>query len=213
MFLFKIAIAEKKDFPPVLVSLGCSCEVAQQIRLSGKRERAFPFDWLLTTHFEKFISIFENDFNFFLDINYFSNKHFVLNNYYNIEFRHDFYDMIDQDFDEFFPFFKEKYERRIERFRKLSLYPGKVYFIRSAYPPHYPQNQAILTEECLLINKIHAENLRNALVKFFPNLNFELIIINYDNFYSEKILDKEKVIEFKIGSNINFSDVIKTLVY
>lgn len=207
---------EQKINNPVFISLGCSCEVAHQLRWNGMRDRAFPFDWLLTTNCAGFVALLEDNFKFFMDNRYLSmachNSTYtsLFNNYYYIEFRHDLYDM-DTSFEEHLPFIQEKYEKRIHRFRELGSYPGKVYFIRSAYPPEYDHSSAIVTEECLALTFSHAKDLRDTLNKLFPYLDFTLVIVNYRDVPCPEIIGLEKVIEFKIGKDAGFADLIKSL--
>lgn len=192
------AADEGKAFSPVFVSLGSSCEVAHQFRSCGVRSRAYPFDWLLTLDPDGLVSLLRSDFESFLDKN-----HILLDGgsffdtYYNMEFRHDLYGA-DSSFEEYLPTIQEKYERRIARFRKLGTYAGKVYFFRSAYPPHYPP-LTTSHPECFAITSAQAKKLKDALSQLFPAMDFTLVIINYSEVPSENICGIDKVIEFKIG--------------
>ncbi len=75
--------------------------------------------------------------------------------------------------------FLAKYQRRIDRFRSLANYKGKVFFLRSAYwgsvsDPH----RCYRIVENLEITDEAALKLHDALRKRFPNLDFTLVIIN-----------------------------------
>ena len=188
------------------VSLGSHCEIAVHLNANHLRRAAFPFDWLLTCKHEHFCRIFDDNFVHFLDEHYFTQhpkyQYVIENSYYEIEFRHDwpFPDLwsdmtrFGQQLEEM----KQKYERRIHRFRQLRDYPGKVFFIRAAYdfqndPNHYWGNDNIDQ-----INAIQAQDIRDALKRYFPALNFTLVIVNYLEENVPTIKWTDKIIEFKI---------------
>lgn len=202
---------EAVECPPLFISLGVSCEVAHECRSCGVRNRAYPFDWLLTLDPHGLVSLLQRDFEFFL-----KEDHLILNSrgfydtFYNIEFRHDLYSM-DTSFEEYLPTLQEKYAKRIERFRQLALYQGKVYFFRSAYPPHYPP-LTTSESECFAITLSQAKALKEALYQLFPTLDFTLVIINYSGISSDTISGIDKVIECKIGRDAaSLRDIIQRL--
>lgn len=50
------------------VSLGYNCDVAQLLRYTGLRNKAYPFDWCITPS-RSVIALIKNDFSHFLDLN------------------------------------------------------------------------------------------------------------------------------------------------
>lgn len=193
-----LCLAELGATEPLFVSLGASCEVAHEFRSCGVRNRAYPFDWLLTLDPHGLVTLIQSDFEYFL-----KKEHLQLHNrgfsdtFYDIEFRHDLYGM-DTSFEEYLPTLQDKYKKRIDRFRQLNCYQGKVYFFRSAYPPYYPPLATSHTN-CFAITPLQAKALKEALSQLFPKLDFTLVIINYSGIHSDAIEGIDKVIECKIG--------------
>lgn len=167
---------------PLFVSLGSWCNVAGHLKVSGLRIAAFPFDWILTIDCEKFLEIFLTDFKYFLDDNYLSLKNGqIFNYYYNLQCPHEITndDIVNKKTPEqLLETFKEKYRRRINRFRELENYKGKVYFMRSASINATHANIYFKCAETLTISDLYAERLFNALKERFPLLDFTLIIID-----------------------------------
>jgi len=205
----------------LFVSLGGYCEVATQLRDHELRTKAFPFDWLLTLNHEKFLDILDDDFQFFIDesciFQHPEDQSILENKQYECEFRHDPPVDLENGLTCHLQEISSKYERRIDRFRQLKEYAGEVFFIRSGsldgyvydYPrggPYYwwNENQRCITTE-------QAKALKMALDRFFPLLNFTLIIINYTEEREEKIDHIEDVIEFKIRKNFRTLDYSKLL--
>ena len=56
---------------PIFISLGSWCNVAINLRRAGMRHAAFPFDWIASVDCERFLDIFETDFEYFLDDEYY----------------------------------------------------------------------------------------------------------------------------------------------
>jgi len=90
---------------------------------------------------------------------------------------------------------KIKYSRRIDRFRKLKQYLGKVFFFRSFW-----------FQEGNHLNSRQAQNLKDVLDRYFPYLNFTLVIINYTDSNSPVINGINGVVEFKIRREYNLHD-------
>jgi len=111
------------------ISLGYFCSVAIDLDRINRRDKSYPFDWLITDikSVEKCI---ENKFHDFLeeDLLYRDDTYdyIVHNKKFQIDFYHDFKPGI--EIREQLPSVKEKYERRINRFYKTICKP--TLFIR-----------------------------------------------------------------------------------
>jgi hypothetical protein len=167
---------------PLFVSLGSICEAAHILRGCELRKAAFPFDWITTIDSEKFLNILEEDFEHFLDEQYMvvadRGPGPLLHTYYHAEFLHDG-DFRGDLYDPTMRRLKIKYQRRIDRFRNLATYSGKVFFIRTAFPssttdPH----RYYFCADNLEISDDYAWRLYHLLKERFPLLDFSLIILN-----------------------------------
>lgn len=164
----------------VFVSLGSMCDPAHQLKFCDLRKAAFPFDWIISFDGEALISILDNDFKGFLSDEYFvpyGPAGHLAQTLYHLEFLHE--GDFNIAYENNLKVLKEKYQRRIDRFRSLRTYPGKVIFIRSAYKysttdPH----RFYKFEENLEISEEFTLKLYQALYHFFPELDFDLIILN-----------------------------------
>lgn len=100
------------------ISLGFFCSVAIELEKLGLRDASYPFDWLITSKFEKVIELIDKRFSSFLNYdNLFQNKNklnYYLDNENSIQFFHDFnyYESLSKQIESV----KEKYKRRIVRF-------------------------------------------------------------------------------------------------
>jgi len=160
---------------PIFVSLGSWCDIAINLRKNGMRHAAFPFDWIASVDCERFLEIFQTDFKYFLDDEYlFIKDSHIFNNYYNLEFPHDIFFHPEEP--EEYISFKKKYTKRINRFRELENYKGKVYFIRSAFGYSNHPERHFKCEENVSISIEYSQRLYDALQKRFPQLDFALII-------------------------------------
>lgn len=208
---------DKESAKPLFVSLGGYCEVATQLKHHGLRSEAFPFDWMFTLNHEKFLALLDNDFQFFLDENYLfsdpADPSILENGYYECEFRHDLPANPPGGLSCHIQELRQKYERRIARFRNLKEYQGHVFFIRSAND--YQQGGAYYwwKEDQEQITKTQAQSLKLALDRFFPKLDFTLVIVNYKEAKVEKISGIEGVIEFKIRKNQRTLDYISLFAH
>lgn len=155
---------------------------------------------------DQFISLLDNDFQFFIDGYYFiqhpMHKHFVENFYYEIEFRHDwtFPDLMTNPARcrEQIENMQTKYQRRIERFRQLRDYKNKVFFIRCAFEYLNEPDPYWRREGIEIITTKQAKEIKEALDRYFPNLNFTLVIVNYREENAPQISGIEGVLEFKM---------------
>jgi hypothetical protein len=180
---------ERSLNPQILfVSLGSSCTVALQLRHWGLRKAAFPFDWLLTVDGDRFVELIERNFQDFLNETYLIKhphhraKNFLVHSYYHIEFRHDWsHGFWNPDkYPKALEQLKSKYTRRIERFRALNDFPGKVFFIRIACAGAFAPKTYWPNAKALKIDHASALALQSALKKRFPQLDFTLVIINHN---------------------------------
>ena len=186
----------------LFVSLGSYCAPASLVRSCGYRKAAFPFDWNITMDGEKLIEMLENDFAYFFDDEYlmpFARGSALLHTYYHIEFVHEGV----WDVDQYAPnmeILRSKYLRRIERFRQLKNYPGKVFFLRSAYIYSVEDShRAYKFKENIEISDKQSLKLYDSLKRFFPNLDFSLLVINnheLDSVVEEKRLS-DNLIKFR----------------
>lgn len=184
---------------PIIVSLGSTCEVAHFLRNCNMRKAAFPFDWITTIDSEKFLDVLDQDFRHFFDEDFLyvggSGPGPLIHSYYRIEFLHEG-DFRGGSYAPNMEKLKVKYKRRINRFRSLSEYQGKVIFVRTAFQysttdPHryyFCANNLEITDE-------YATRLYQILRNHFPLLDFSLVVINH---HGENEVKEEK----RIGDNI-----------
>ncbi len=180
---------EKKNTAQI-ISLGGDCHTTIALRDLGFRKEAFPFDWVISTDHSVFIKILNEDFYNFLDENCFVIVDGVpsrRNIYYVFDFPHDF--DLSEDRKSEWASFKEKYERRIERFRALRLYQGKVFFIRTLWSQPTEEVQE---------NYKRTIEIRDALDRYFPELDYTLIIWSYSDLNIPALEPIEHVIELRI---------------
>ena len=171
---------------PIYISLGCDCSVAYQLQKLNLRSSSFPFDWIRINH-NNLINILNNNFQFFTDIQYLNkikidkeNKFpyleedwtdniltenmIVHHDFLNIKFYHDFQN--DDNLNNFYDQkinFQIKYNRRIQRFRKVCKDSSiKKIFVR------------------IIKNSEEKEKLNKVLEKYCQNNNFELKTIIID---------------------------------
>lgn len=203
---------------PLFVPLGSTSMLTSQLRRMGSKS-LFPFDKLLVTDNSGLVSLIRDDFSSFLDkkyllqdLNFISINYRVINTRYNTEFRYD-WDDLDDNFEEYLPGIQKKYQKLIENFRRLDQYRGKVYFIRSAFPAGCWINPNFylpkLSNSSDIISYSHAKELKEALCQRFPNLDFEVVIINYAELQTSPITGLDKVIEFKIRGSHSDSDFLQ----
>jgi hypothetical protein len=182
---------------PLFISLGPDCYFAGFIDQIGYRKASFPFDWLLILDHSGMIKILDEDFKHFLDPSCYSIRtanRALVNHYYHIEFFHEH----DNDF-------IGKYGRRIDRFRRLNNYMGKVFFLRKSYEGANEPNFYWPSKDLLNISFEHALELKQVLKKRFPNLDFSLVIMNLcDDRSTIKIIDDIIMINAHIRNPLDF---------
>lgn len=144
------------------------------------REEAFPFDWVISFNGEKLIELIKDDFSHFFDndVLRIGNGGELLNDYYQMEFIHDGDFRHPETLDKFIG----KYQRRIQRFRQLESYRGKVYFFRFANASSMTDPyRYFFNEENMEISDDYALRLHQVLAERFHFLNFSLVILNVIN--------------------------------
>ncbi|MES2121847.1 MAG: DUF1796 family putative cysteine peptidase [Chlamydiota bacterium] len=166
---------------PLFVSLGSSCEVTHQLRHLELRVAAFPLDWVLSLNNSQVIRLLEEDFLYFNDEDHLSSYTTVLlNTRYCLVFPHEgnweapFYS-------ETWENFKCKSQRRVDRFRDLRSYRGKVFFIRAACPNAENPDAVYTDKDNLYITDDYSRLLYQTLKSKFPDLDFTLIVMNFFN--------------------------------
>ena len=170
---------------PLFVSLGSTCITAHMHRECGIRKAAFPFDWIISFDGEKLIDILKEGFLHFLNPDVLKvSGQALLNHYYRLEFLNEG-DWEDANYD--IRTFSEKCHRRINRFKQLANYQGKVFFVRTACPHSLSDPHRIWkVKENIEITCEYADRLHKALKKCFPELDFELIIRYESGFLIEE---------------------------
>ncbi|MBI2743553.1 MAG: hypothetical protein HYX48_06520 [Chlamydiales bacterium] len=180
---------------PLFVSLGSHCRPVLMLQECGLRKAAFPFDWICSVDGERLLEIIEEDFLVFLNEKYLVVYEIgggpLLHNYYHLEFLHEG-DWREGRYAANLEKMRSKYQRRIERFRSLSDYKGKVFFIRQAstYSLEDPHRFFKFTHT-LEIDEDFSLKLYQTLKKRFPKLDFGLIIINHQYENEEVFLEKQ----------------------
>jgi hypothetical protein len=169
------------------VSLGPDCLPAGMIRHFGKRQAAFPFDWLLSLDNLGFLQVLTDDFKHFTNpeclIQHPVNGLSIVHKDYHLDFCHDWHGSCWENgelFNEYLVKMNSQYEKRIGRFRKLQDYTGQVVFIRALCPSY---NYAYLHPEVCwgwdssIDEKDYSLKLFEVLKTTFPKLDFKLLII------------------------------------
>jgi hypothetical protein len=168
-----------------IISLGSDCEVATQLNKYKLRHEAYPFDWMRTYVFSKLTQLIQNNFAHFLHGPLLvKGHHSVTNKLYFMAFVHDFptrenpsYERLDEEFAgiiipnfvQFLPQVREKYARRIARFKKALYSNEPILFIRSQ---HIQPHEA--AEFVQLISRLN------------PKLNFTLAVVSGQNHPKEQ---------------------------
>jgi hypothetical protein len=185
---------------PLMISLGAWCHTGMALKNTGLKGATYPFDWLSFPDHASLIQILDDDFRFMTDENCFEqtdcyphSPNTLRNTIYNILFHHDTpqpYSLDNKEaYKEHLKVIQAKYGRRIARFRALE---GRVFFIRN---PHWENNNDQGQ------NPIQAEELQAALRRYFPALNFRLVIVNSSSQTVAPIPPTTGILEFR-GDNI-----------
>lgn len=202
VFISYLLTQLQSDEIPLIVGLGSWCHTATAVKKCGLRKAAYPFDWLAFPSHESLVKLLDEDFQFFTDeklmikvFDFPDSPNTLKNTYYNILFHHDtphpYDNRTDQkSYEEHIEAIQNKYARRINRFRALRFYSGKVFFIRH---PHWENPEEFKK------NRQQAQELRDALFRYFPDLDFTLVIVNSTYQNTAPIENLERVIEYKIN--------------
>ena len=190
----------------LFISLGSSCVPAGILRVSGLRSVAFPLDWLLSLDNQGLIKAIQDGFenlindDFLIPDNFLIPKDWgasLIHVGYHFEFVHEG-DFFGAESEKNMQRLIEKYQRRIERFRKLDEYSGTIVFVRSCYSsgltdPH----RYFKCEEIIDISDEDSLNLYWALKNRFPNTKIKLVILNegdpLDKVVVEKVLNDDLI--------------------
>jgi hypothetical protein len=183
---------------PIYISLGSSCGPAMMLRDLGLRDKAYPFDWIVSPY-ESILESINDDFTKFfssLNINPIYNE--GVTNYYGFYFPHDWptikkpniYDIKSSDFvkkgiihanwNEATPIVQERYSRRIKRFTNACLGQNKIFFIRTDIDG---DTTASLEES--IKNKSYAIKLVNIIKAKYPKLDFTIIVFGKHEIFKE----------------------------
>jgi hypothetical protein len=190
----------------LFVSLGSTCEVAYILREAGLRNTAFPFDWMVTIDGDKLIELIDSDFALFLDHQYLEvgmlSPGFLMQTYYRMEFLHEG-DFRGDNYPSQYEKLYAKCQRRIERFRQLKNYPGKVFFVRSAYKYSLTNSSRIyFSKENIELTDEYAQRLHDSLRHFFPHLSFDVIILN--NHEGDGLVEEKKISDHIFHIRLNW---------
>lgn len=195
-----------EEWEPLLVGLGSYCEAANILRDCGVRNAAFPFDWMLSSDCKKLIKSLDDDFFYFMDKKYLvpskASNTVLLQTYYSMEFHHEGEWKGDSNYlTQNTEKLVEKYQRRVERFRQLKSFLGKVIFIRFANKYSLEPNIFYRIKENVKISEADSLMLYEALKRYFPQLDFYLIIVNINTGFEIELEKKLLDNLFMIKSN------------
>jgi hypothetical protein len=168
-----------------IIPIGSNCRVGLAMKELGIRKMSLPFDWMLTT-MKSINEIIKNDFEDFYNedvctIENFKMKNgyhqYVLNRKYNLNITHE---------NSFKKQSLQKYERRINRFYEIiNKKDNKVLFVRNLLDgiiydelhSYYLKTEKNYSD----FDVKHIINFNNIIRNKFPNLNFDILVINHTN--------------------------------
>lgn len=196
---WKNNMSEKFDY---IIPLGENCQTGISLRSLTLRKEAFPFDWhgvrdfsiageggfskkidMICTNFERFFN--RDDYEEFFET-WETEHRLILNKYTGLQFLHEFPKYI--SIAEYFPAFKEKYEKRIDRLYSVLNENVSILFVFIEFFAH-------LTDEEIRANY-------QKLAKNFPVPKIKFLIIkNREN------LDKEQIVQRELETNINIFEI------
>lgn len=216
MFYFNSNPSTREEQRPLFISLGGTCHVAIALRALELRDAAYPLDWIISTNHAAFLHVLGDKFVNYADPNYFNTYQGVpkgINWYYNLSFPHDF-TAITEDFTKEtalkeWDSFKERYDRRVERFQELANFQGKVYFFRCMWSSDHEGANGLFQE-----NSLRARQIKDTIAAIFPNLDFTLVIITHPDLGIPKLEEIPNVVEFRIGrTHAEFYEKIMLLAF
>ena len=172
------------DHDPLFISLGADCTTSGMIQYFGKRNAAFPLDWILTLDEDAVIQLLGNNFQDFTNKEFLArhpiNPTKLVHTHYHIEFIHDLSSECWKNpilYDEEIEKMQMKYQRRIARFQQLANYQGPVIFIRILLPQYLPEEIFWFDYPLNKNEKESSVKWYEALRNLFPNLDFKLIVV------------------------------------
>jgi hypothetical protein len=185
---------------PLFVSLGSDCNAAHTLKACKLRNASYPFDWITSHDGEGLIKVFEEDFSWYLEAKYLSHylrppsldEWILINTRYNFEFIHDGNPHESLEVEEKI---KEKCFRRLNRFKELGQFDGRVYFLREARVFHLDDRLNFTRYHNYEMSEEYSIRLYNTLKDFFPKLDIHLVIVNH---YAGTGMDVEKTISDRI---------------
>lgn len=190
-----------EQMEPRFISLGRTCHVALGLKAINLRDASYPFDWIITSDLDTLIHALDDKLEHYTDPEHFALSHgwpHALNTLYGLQFIHDFTpdegQLTEEIAAEEWVSFKERYDRRVERFKNLDHYPGKVFFLRSMWDYEYEGANGEFLE-----NSARAERLRDALRDLFPNLDFTLVIFTRPELNIPPIENLAGVVEIRMS--------------
>lgn len=137
--LRNILVGNKED-PSTLISLGPNCFIKNFLRFLEMDQETHFFDHIGSTLWSLY-DLFDNDFahlfdkNDYVNMHVLQNAHIISNRRYYLNFKHDFLQRFEGGsvyiHHGHFINFKQKYERRISRFKSLLQSGKRILFLRS----------------------------------------------------------------------------------
>lgn len=185
-----------------IISLGENCRTAMSLRDLRLRKEAFPFDWHGVRNFTvageggfpKKIELICNEFdNFFNSEDYeeffekWGTAHkLIINKRTGLQFLHEF--PKDVSVSEYFPVFKKKYQKRIERLYSILNSKNSILFVFIEFFAHLSNEE---------INNCYYK-----LIKNFPQADISFLIIK-----NNSKLNKEEIIRKETVSNVYIYEI------
>ncbi|AEQ32622.1 papain-like cysteine peptidase [Acanthamoeba polyphaga mimivirus] len=215
----------------IYISLGSTCGVAYQLQMHHLRDQAMPFDWVKCLKLSSVIEIIENGFNSFgsyenicfhaesqkhpvLTTDSFPNninnvsKSFIYKNKLGVMFYHDFDKIIENEFDDTYQTFKNKYTRRFDRFYETLASGKNIVLIRDEQKPHLITTKIISD----FVNTIHEKIKNNTIINIIiiinnPKCKSYEWIITAQNLGIKIINDTEKIKSWQ-RNNLDWASII-----
>lgn len=176
------------------ISLGSTCSVAKQLEILHLKRETLPFDWVRTPYFIDVLNLIKQKFNNYLVEENFiyqrsSDRHSLEqpgtsavyeHSIYRIVFFHDFRE--DTDFKSQFEEFKERQQRRIDRFYSILSVNERIVFVRDELKPQ----------------KTHPEEIKQFVEYIcctYPALDFKLVLIIADPLQKKSYYSRFKDLE------------------
>lgn len=193
---------------PLFISLGSNCVPAGILRSCGLREAAYPFDWMISLDNDGLIKAIGENLHDFLNEECLLPDNFLRQNAsgaalihmdYRFEFVHEG-DFFGAEYLANMRGFKERYQRRIDRFNRIADAQGTVIFLRCNNKEGPEDRHRYFKSEAILdISDEDSIKLYRALKEKFPAIKLKLIVMNEREFFSHGI-EVERVLN---------SDIIK----